>query len=107
MLFEPSKEVTPLNGPRPAGKPTECFYCKQQIGDEHAPDCVCRVKVVMVKVEMVIPAPFPRVGTPTRLDISSMKAHGARIMWSPTLKHTLTRNLKTRRASVLDSMVTT
>ncbi len=59
MFFEPSKEVTPLNGPRPAGEATECFYCKQQIGDEHAPHCVCRVKVVMVKVEVVIPRAVP------------------------------------------------
>ena len=58
-MIEHSKIVTLENGPRPAGKPNRCFYCAQPIGSEHKADCVCRVKVVMVKVEMTIPRVVP------------------------------------------------
>ena len=34
---------------RPAGKPGECFYCKQPIGSEHAVGCVCRKKSIVVR----------------------------------------------------------
>jgi len=41
--------VTAENGPRPAGKPDECFYCRQPIGAEHATDCVCRTRTVVIR----------------------------------------------------------
>ena len=32
--------VTPERGPRPAGRPDECFYCRRPLGAEHEPACV-------------------------------------------------------------------
>lgn len=38
------------------GVPTKCFYCPSALGSEHAPNCVCRKKLVTVRVtlEMVV-----------------------------------------------------
>jgi hypothetical protein len=44
-----SNLVTKDNGPRPAGKPDQCFYCGEKIGKLHKKDCVCRVKEVDVR----------------------------------------------------------
>lgn len=38
------------NGIRPAGKPDECFYCRQKVGQPHGKDCVCVDKVVRYDV---------------------------------------------------------
>ena len=59
MLLPHSNKVTTDNGPRPAGKPDQCFYCGQPLGADHATDCVCRQKIVMIKVEMTIPFLVP------------------------------------------------
>ena len=55
MLIKSTVKVTNENGPRPAGKPDECFYCKQPIGTNHEEKCVCIQKVVLVKVTLEIP----------------------------------------------------
>lgn len=51
--------VTPENGPRPAGKPNECFYCEAKLGEEHRVGCVLRTKRVAVRAvieyEVMIP----------------------------------------------------
>ena len=39
------------DGIRPAGKPDQCFYCRCPKG-EHADDCVCRQRTVVVKLTM-------------------------------------------------------
>ena len=59
MLLAHTKLVTPTNGPRPAGKPDRCFYCGELIGNEHKPSCPCRVKVVQLKVELILPVVVP------------------------------------------------
>lgn len=59
MNLEHTRMVTPENGPRPAGKPTECFYCHQPLGEPHKDDCLCFTKIVMVKVEITIPKVVP------------------------------------------------
>jgi hypothetical protein len=59
MLIERSIKVTKENGVRPAGLQDRCFYCGQHIGENHKDDCVCVVKVVMVKVEMTIAKVVP------------------------------------------------
>jgi hypothetical protein len=47
------------DGIRPAGKPDECFYCNQRIGDKHGPECVAVHKKVLVKIEMEIEIEVP------------------------------------------------
>lgn len=42
--------VTKENGPRPAGKQTECFYCHKQIGEQHEWECVLRERRVIVRM---------------------------------------------------------
>lgn len=49
MLHPEFDIVTIENGPRPAGKPDQCFYCKSMIGEPHKEECVCRQKSVVVK----------------------------------------------------------
>lgn len=46
-------------GIRPAGKPTECFYCREPKGGTHKPDCVIRQRTVVVEVaiQMVVSEP--------------------------------------------------
>ena len=46
-------------GIRPAGKPTECFYCNEPKGGTHKPDCVIRERTVVVEVtiQMVVSKP--------------------------------------------------
>lgn len=41
--------VTPECGPRPAGPPDECFYCRRTLGQPHAADCVLWTKRVKVR----------------------------------------------------------
>ena len=59
MIIESSRIVSPLNGPRPAGKPDECFYCHQKIGDEHKEDCVCFQRIVMIEARITMPRVIP------------------------------------------------
>lgn len=42
------------DGIRPAGKPDECFYCKQKVGDRHLWKCVAVDKKVLVKFELTL-----------------------------------------------------
>lgn len=59
MFLEHTRLVTEKSGPRPAGKPDECFYCQAKIGEEHRTECVLRKKVVMLKIEVTIPVVVP------------------------------------------------
>jgi hypothetical protein len=47
------------HGIRPAGKPTECFYCGAERGAVHRNECVIRSRTVVVRtiVEHVIDVP--------------------------------------------------
>lgn len=38
------------DGIRPAGRADECFYCHRKVGQEHAHNCVCIVKTVLMGV---------------------------------------------------------
>ena len=46
-------------GIRPAGKPDECFYCQQKVGQHHKPNCVVIVKKVLVRFTIDIPVNVP------------------------------------------------
>lgn len=48
--------VTAESGPRPAGRPDECFYCSEKIGAQHKVGCAIRSRSVVVRmtVEYVI-----------------------------------------------------
>ncbi len=56
--------VTPENGPQPAGKPDECFYCKQPVGSLHKPDCVARERSIVVRYSFEIVIRYPESATP-------------------------------------------
>lgn len=43
------------DGIRPAGRPDECFYCRQRVGAEHGRECV----IVTKRVEMRVLAKLP------------------------------------------------
>jgi hypothetical protein len=47
------------DGIRPAGKPDECFYCHQKVGQPHGPECVVVHKKVRVRVTMEIEMEVP------------------------------------------------
>lgn len=59
MEHPESHTVTATNGPRPAGKPGQCFYCRHPIGAQHEAECVCRQRTVKVRavIEYVIAVP--------------------------------------------------
>lgn len=50
---------TPEHGPRPAGRPDECFFCHVAVGSTHKPDCVLRLKTVMMRYSFEIPVLVP------------------------------------------------
>lgn len=51
--------VIETHGPRPAGKPNECFYCYRRLGEQHAEECVMRQRPVVVRmtVEYIVAVP--------------------------------------------------
>lgn len=55
--------VTAENGPRPAGKPDQCFYCNQPIGQMHKGDCVCRERTIIVRTIIEYPIRVPESWT--------------------------------------------
>jgi len=44
---------------RPAGKPSECFYCHNSLGEQHKDNCVVKSKTVIVKatIEAIVSVP--------------------------------------------------
>lgn len=59
MIHTETHLVTKENGPRPAGRPDECFFCHRKLGSKHREDCVLRESTVIVRAtfEMLIPVP--------------------------------------------------
>jgi hypothetical protein len=57
-------------GIRPAGKPDECFYCRQKSGDQHAPECVIRERTVLVDVIIQMVMTVPEKWTPDTIEFS-------------------------------------
>lgn len=54
-MTEPTIAIWPLvdpkdDGIRPAGPPDACFYCRREVGQEHARDCVIVEKLVELRV---------------------------------------------------------
>lgn len=62
MILQDTRKVTADHGPRPAGKPDECFYCHEPVGGDHKDDCVLFEKLVVVEVKFqfirAVPAGF-------------------------------------------------
>lgn len=50
-------------GIRPAGRPDECFYCQQRVGQPHGPECVMVVKRVKVRYTFEIEVDVPHCWT--------------------------------------------
>lgn len=48
-VTDPAPLVTAELGPRPAGPPDQCFYCRQQIGQPHKFGCVLWTRPVTVR----------------------------------------------------------
>lgn len=67
MIRPSTHAVTPTHGPRPAGKPDECFYCKAPVGDVHQPDCVMRVRTVMITYQIEILEEVPEDWTEAQM----------------------------------------
>jgi len=47
------------DGIRPAGKPDECFYCRQKVGTPHKQDCVIPSRKVKVRYSFDIEIEVP------------------------------------------------
>lgn len=43
------------DGIRPAGRPDECFYCRQKVGEPHGQKCVIVTKLVEMRVTAKLP----------------------------------------------------
>lgn len=59
MIHQETHLVTESNGPRPGGPAGECLYCHREIGREHAEDCVCRRRSVVIRatIEYAVEVP--------------------------------------------------
>jgi hypothetical protein len=65
-----SSVVRPDWGPRPAGKPDECFYCNQRVSTPHLPDCVCLKKWVKVTFSVTTLMAVPEVWDDAQIKFS-------------------------------------
>lgn len=48
------------DGIRPAGKPDECFYCSEKVGQKHKLDCVTITRKVVVEYAFTLVIDFPQ-----------------------------------------------
>jgi hypothetical protein len=60
--------VTENNGPRPNGKPGECFYCKEPIGNEHDKDCVIRTRTIVIRMIADVTVTVPECWSESDID---------------------------------------
>jgi len=44
---------------RPAGKPNECFYCQQPVGQFHTEECVVPKRIVWIRMSIQYPIAVP------------------------------------------------
>lgn len=63
-------------GVRPAGKPDECFYCRNKSGEQHKADCVIRKRTVVVKMTMEYV-----IAVPEDWDVSNIEFHRNESSW--------------------------
>lgn len=69
MINEPMPLVDENDGGiRPAGKPDECFYCQQKVGQPHKYDCVCVTKKVKVKCTIEYEIEVPHFWTKEQIE---------------------------------------
>lgn len=66
MIDESTHAVTPDNGPRPAGKKNECFFCHETVGHLHKDDCPAYSRTVVLQVTIPVVVRVP-VGHDTQL----------------------------------------
>jgi hypothetical protein len=59
VIREATKLCTPERGPRPAGRPDECFYCRVKLGEEHKLDCVMRQRTIVARYEYEVVVVVP------------------------------------------------
>lgn len=59
-MVSESDLVTVDNGPRPAGLPDRCFYCRQQIGELHDNECVLLTREIMLKATILYRRDVPQ-----------------------------------------------
>ena len=52
--------VTIESGPRPAGKPDECFYCNVKLGGNHDDECPLVTKIVKIRATVEFDYECPR-----------------------------------------------
>lgn len=55
MIQERSLTVTEADTRGHQRGPNRCFYCGATVGNEHMPECVCRQRTVMVRIEVEMP----------------------------------------------------
>lgn len=68
MIHPETQKVTKTHGPRPAGKPDQCFYCQQPLGSNHKHECVMRQRTVMMQVTITLPVAVPECWTPEHIE---------------------------------------
>lgn len=59
MIRTKTHLVTNTYGPRPFGRPDECFYCHAPVGSEHVSGCVMRQRTVIMRWTYEIPISVP------------------------------------------------
>lgn len=81
MFLEHTRMCTKEMGPRPAGLPTECFYCHVPLGAEHTPKCVIRSRTVVIRqtieYTIVVPEHWTRANIVFQYNESSWCASNA------------------------------
>jgi len=60
--------VMKSSGPRPAGRPDECFYCQAKLGDQHVTDCVLRKRSVRVRFSFDLVVSVPELWTSDQIE---------------------------------------
>ena len=68
MIHPETHLVTANHGPAPAGRPDECFYCQQKIGEEHKADCVLRKRTVLMRYSYDVVIDVPEEWSPEMIE---------------------------------------
>lgn len=68
MIHPETHPVTATHGPRPAGNPGECFYCHNEVGTEHKPDCVMRERTIVIRYSIDVCIAVPEDWTPEQIE---------------------------------------
>jgi hypothetical protein len=69
MIHHETHTCTHEHGPRPAGQPDRCYYCRVSVGESHAHGCVMRRRSVVLRTTIEYVVMIPEDWTPEQVRV--------------------------------------